>query len=126
MSDSFTAGTVEVFKALGDASRLKILRLISKNANNLCVGMIAGKLDISQPAVSQHLKVLKNTGLVIADRKGYHIHYSVNTKALEKYGINTIEFLKGIDAEIESGNECELKGNEEECSRLQESREQEQ
>ena len=125
MSDSFTADTAEVFKALGDASRLKILRLISKNGNNLCVGMIAGKLDISQPAVSQHLKVLKNSGLVIADRKGYHIHYSVNTKALEKYGIDTIEFLKGIDAEIDSGSECEFKGNQPECEKLKDSEKQE-
>ncbi len=119
MSDSFVNNTAEVFKALGDPSRLKILRLISKSGNNLCVGMIAAKLDISQPAVSQHLKVLKNSGLVVADRRGYHIHYSVNTKSLEKYGMDTLAFLKGIDAEIDSGSECELKDNQAECENLQ-------
>jgi ArsR family transcriptional regulator, arsenate/arsenite/antimonite-responsive transcriptional repressor len=118
MSDSLVNSTAEIFKALGDQSRLKILRLISKNGNNLCVGMIAGKLDISQPAVSQHLKILKNSGLVMADRKGYHIHYSVNSQALEKYGIDTLQFLKGIDAEINSGSECELRDKKEECESL--------
>ena len=44
---------------------------------------MAGLLGVTQPAVSQHLRVLKGVGLVNGKRQGYHIHYSVNSEALE-------------------------------------------
>ncbi len=53
----------DFFKALGDATRIKILKLLLSH-NKLCVGMIAFKLNITQPAVSQHLKTLKTNGVV--------------------------------------------------------------
>ena len=49
--------TAEIFKALGDGSRLRILKLIATKGNVLCVGYIAKHLGLSQPAVSQHLKL---------------------------------------------------------------------
>ena len=47
---------VDVFKALGDSSRLKIFNILISANSNLCVGMIAHNLSMTQPAVSQHLK----------------------------------------------------------------------
>lgn len=89
--------TADIFKALGDPSRLKIIKLILMNGNNLCVGMIAHRLNISQPAVSQHLKILKNAGLVEGNRMGFHMHYKVNNNSLNNYGININELLNNIE-----------------------------
>ena len=52
---------VKIYKALSVKSRLQILKLIKDK--ELCVNAITGKLDISQPAVSQHLSVLKKVAL---------------------------------------------------------------
>lgn len=70
--------TVDAFKALGDPTRLKVLRLLSDSGNNLCVTAIAHKLVIAQPTISQHLKVLKNVGIVKAQRMGNHVHYRLD------------------------------------------------
>ncbi|MBD3305833.1 metalloregulator ArsR/SmtB family transcription factor [candidate division KSB3 bacterium] len=74
----------EFFKALGDPTRLKILRLLtSYPERKLCVGAIAQRLGITQPAVSQHLKVLKHVRLVEPNREGYRVHYAVNRDTME-------------------------------------------
>jgi ArsR family transcriptional regulator len=69
-----------IFSALADPTRLKLLTLLSKQEgpDALCVGALTGLLGISQPAVSQHLRILKSAGLVKGQRRGYHIHYSVD------------------------------------------------
>lgn len=103
----------EVFKALGDPTRLKIIKLILLNGNNLCVGMIAHRLDISQPAVSQHLKVLKNAGIVEANRIGFHIHYNVIEDALKDLGVDIIELLNRLSIELNKGKNCKFEGNKE-------------
>ena len=74
---------VKIYKALSVASRLKILKLIKDR--KLCVNAITKSLEISQPAVSQHLAVLKETGLVKSDRYGSIIHYTLNPKRLEDF-----------------------------------------
>jgi len=75
----------EDFKALGDPTRLKILHLLSSTKGYLCVCALADKIGITQPAASQHLKILKNVGLVKSSRKGYYVHYSINPNTLKKY-----------------------------------------
>ena len=76
----------EVFKAFGDPTRLRIMRILASNTDcNLCVGALARKLGVTQPAVSQHLKVLKNVGLLDANRRGYRVHYAINSEKLALY-----------------------------------------
>lgn len=75
----------EHFKALGDPTRLKILELLVSRKHLLCVCAIASKLGISQPAASQHLKVLKQAGLVKGTRRGYHVHYAINPGTLASF-----------------------------------------
>ena len=77
----------EVFGALADPTRLKLVKLLccQRVPDALCVNALAGLLGVSQSAVSQHLKVLKNIRLVKGERRGYHIHYSVDREALERY-----------------------------------------
>ncbi len=68
----------QIFKALSDATRLKILQMIY--LKEMCVYDIYKKLEISQPAVSHHLKILKQADLVQANKKGKWVIYSVNDK----------------------------------------------
>ena len=76
-----------IFGALADPTRLKLLKLLSgqKDPDALCVNALVGLLGISQPAISQHLRVLKSVGLVRGERRGYHVHYSVDPDALKHY-----------------------------------------
>ena len=67
-------------KALADEKRIKILRLLSKS--DLCVGALAAHLGVSKPAVSQHLKILRQAGLVTGEKRGYWVHYMVDKNAL--------------------------------------------
>jgi len=67
--------STRVFRALSVESRARILYLLSRRS--LCVGALSNLAGISAGAVSQHLRVLKDAGLVEADRRGYFIHYRV-------------------------------------------------
>ena len=66
---------VKLFKALSVETRLRIVQLLFRRT--LCVGALSNLLGVSPGAVSQHLRVLRDTGLVEADRRGYFIHYYV-------------------------------------------------
>lgn len=81
-----TAEQAAVFSALADPTRLKLVKLLVRQhaPNRLCVNALAGLLGVTQSAVSQHLRVLKAIGLVTGERRGYHIHYSVNREMMEQ------------------------------------------
>ena len=113
--DKYLSETVEIFKALGDYTRLKILKLL-QSKGTLCVGMLSQEIGISQPAVSQHLKVLKTAGLIEGEKNGYHMHYKVQ---LEKFtDINLKDILSRIRIESKSGEKCELAGEEQKCREI--------
>lgn len=63
----------KVFEALSSTVRRKILAYLSES--ELTAGEIAEKFDISKPAVSQHLGVLENAGLVAREKRGQFVHY---------------------------------------------------
>jgi ArsR family transcriptional regulator len=75
-----------LFNVLADPTRLKLLRLLlqQKDSHSLCVNALAFHLGVTQPAVSQHLKLLKTAGLVKGERHGYRIHYFVKKGALNQ------------------------------------------
>ncbi|MBI4776125.1 MAG: metalloregulator ArsR/SmtB family transcription factor [Deltaproteobacteria bacterium] len=73
---------VTSLKALADDKRLKILRMLL--TGDLCVGALAKHLGISKPAVSQHLRILRKTGLVKGEKRGYWTHYIVDRQALTR------------------------------------------
>lgn len=75
----------EVFQALSDPTRLKILNMVATRSNNFFVAEIAEKLGISSSAVSQHLKVLKNAGIVEPVRDGFHVYYKINDEIIESF-----------------------------------------
>ncbi|MDP2044924.1 MAG: metalloregulator ArsR/SmtB family transcription factor, partial [Deltaproteobacteria bacterium] len=74
----------EMFKVLAVETRVKILELL-KTQGPLGAKEIARQSGISPAAASQHLKILKQAGLVRSERQGYWIPYAVNPETLEKY-----------------------------------------
>jgi ArsR family transcriptional regulator, arsenate/arsenite/antimonite-responsive transcriptional repressor len=77
---------VALFKALGDPTRMRLIRMLASGmATKVSVIELAQKLGISQPAVSQHLKILKNVGIVEPQREGYYVYYLINTDTLKHY-----------------------------------------
>ena len=81
-----TEEQVAVFSALADPTRLRLVRLLcqQRDPDALCVNALAALLGVTQSAVSQHLRVLKAIGLVKGERRGYHIHYSINPEAVKR------------------------------------------
>ena len=73
---------VKVFKALSDETRLKILLIISKRT--ICQKGISKQLGISDSAVSQHIKVLKEANIVTGIKEGYSVIYVINEEAFNK------------------------------------------
>lgn len=70
------------FKALSDPSRRKILRLLRDE--DMTAGDIAQHFPMSWASVSHHLGVLKEAGLVVAEREGQYIRYSLNATVLQE------------------------------------------
>jgi DNA-binding transcriptional ArsR family regulator len=69
-----------VFQALSDVTRLEILRLLAPAPMN--VTRIVAHLKCAQPAVSRHLKILREAALLTGERKGKEIEYSVDAEAV--------------------------------------------
>jgi len=72
----------EIFKVLSVETRVKILDLLKAHGPSGAKD-IAATIGVTTAAVSQHLKILKQAGLVRSERKGYWIPYSVDEKAME-------------------------------------------
>jgi DNA-binding transcriptional ArsR family regulator len=75
---------VKCFKTLGDSNRLRIIEILLRS--DLCVGALAKLLGLSEPALSQHLKLLREAGLVRGEKRGYWTHYSVEKESLRQIG----------------------------------------
>ncbi|AUH68974.1 MULTISPECIES: ArsR/SmtB family transcription factor [Gordonia] len=78
------AGEVSsVFKALADPIRLRLFSLIASHAGGeACVCDISPAVDVAQPTISHHLKVLKAAGLVASERRASWVYYRVVPEAL--------------------------------------------
>jgi DNA-binding transcriptional ArsR family regulator len=90
-----------IFSVLADPTRLKLLRLLAKQqeTNALCVNALAYQLGVTQSAISQHLRVLKSSGLVKGDRRGYRVHYFLNRESLARAKQQLIAALDLEDTE---------------------------
>ena len=82
----------QTMKALSDPTRREILKMLKKGS--LSAGEIEEHFDISFPAVSRHLSVLKDADLVRDDRDGKNVYYTLNTSVLEEI-LAWLEALKG-------------------------------
>ena len=81
-------------KGIGNENRYRILEALMRGPRT--VGEIAGKARIPQPAVSQHLKVLKSANLVSDERNGKEVYYSINV-------LYMADLLKKLAMSVEQG-----------------------
>lgn len=89
-------------KALGHPARIAIIEYLLKVNACIC-GDIVNELPLSQPTVSQHLKELKNAGLIKGNIEGNAIYYCINETGFEKIKV----FFNEIDFHFEERkNEC--------------------
>ena len=83
-------GFIQTLKSLSDEKRLELVKLLL--THDLCVGALAQHLRLSEAAVSQHLKILREAGLVKGEKRGYWTHYMVEKNKLNELA----EFLRGL------------------------------
>lgn len=69
---------VEIFKALGDETRLRLVNLFLQTVEDLCVCEMVDALGLPQYQISKHLTILKNAGLLQATRQGTWVYYRLD------------------------------------------------
>src|SRR3989337_264138 len=86
---------VRVYRALGDRTRLRLVKRLAglEPGDALCVNALVAQLGVSQPAVSQHLSVLRAVDIVIGERRGYHVHYRLSPQGLAAYRAQAFTLL---------------------------------
>jgi ArsR family transcriptional regulator len=72
-----------IFRLLSVDTRVRMIQLLKRRS--LCVNALARSLELTAAAVSQHLRVLRDAGIVTADKQGYFVHYRINEKALARW-----------------------------------------
>ena len=74
----------ELFRILSDPTRLRLVKLLSESPRSLCVGALTARLEVTQSAVSQHLRVLRQAGLVHGERRGNRVHYTLEVSKIKE------------------------------------------
>ena len=102
--DSCYQNRAVIFKALGDENRWKILDILK--GGEKCADVLLNKLEISQPTLSHHMKILCDAGLVTGRKEGKWTHYSISEKGVEQ-ATECLRQLTTLDAEYENKSCCE-------------------
>ena len=89
-----------IFKALNDQTRRKIIELLKNKEMN--AGEIADQFNISRPSISHHLDILKQADLIMSEKKGQFVHYTLNTTILEDLLSWVIEVSASTKKEIKT------------------------
>ena len=79
------------FKALGDENRLQIVKMIAKR-DDVCACSLLDDLNMTQPTLSHHMKLLRDCGVVKARKEGRWMHYSLDSEVVEQLA----SFLKEL------------------------------
>ena len=74
----------ELTKAIGHPARVRILRILARKDGCVC-GEIVEELPLAQSTVSQHLKILKDCGLIRGDVDGPRVCYCIDPRALRRF-----------------------------------------
>jgi len=90
----------DIFKALADPTRRKILKMLRER--DLTAGEISDAFNISKPSISHHLNLLKQANLVMGDKQGQNVLYSLNTTVFQ----DIVQFFYELQ---ERGKENETK-----------------
>jgi len=100
---------VNILKALSDDTRYRLVNFLLKH--DFCVGALATRLDISESAVSQHLKILRDAGIVKGDKRGYFTHYYVDRERLKEAASQIIELSRVVPLDKECHQGCSKEDN---------------
>lgn len=93
-----------VLKVLSVEARVKIVHLLK--IRSMCDNALACRLGISQGAVSQHLRIMRDAGLVIDEKRGYYVHYRLNGKTLDQWKRMLDDLLILDKNETQETGEC--------------------
>jgi ArsR family transcriptional regulator len=85
----------KVFKAFSSDIRMKIFEFLLEG--KMCVSGIVSKLNVTQPAVTQHLKILRQVGLIKSEKIGYWMHYSIDESGLSKIKKGLTDFVNDLN-----------------------------
>ncbi len=94
LSDGEAQATAEVFKALADPARVRIVNVLATSGEPVCVCNLIEPLGLSQPTVSHHLKKLTEAGLLEREQRGKWAYFSLRPEAIEKLG--AVVEMKGV------------------------------
>ena len=94
----------KVFKAFCDENRLKILEMLRGGEKCACV--LLKRMDISQPTLSHHMKILFDSGIVSARREGKWMYYSISDAGAD----NAVRLLRELTAKSASENDEGVEG----------------
>jgi ArsR family transcriptional regulator, arsenate/arsenite/antimonite-responsive transcriptional repressor len=94
LSEAEAVATADVFKALADPARVRIVNLLATSTGSVCICELIEPLGLSQPTVSHHMKKLYDAGLVDREQRGKWAYFSLRPEAAEKLGVVTD--LKGV------------------------------
>ena len=72
-----------LFKILSIATRVRMIELLKQHS--LCVNALSRMLGVTPAAVSQHLRILRDSDVVIARKTGYFVHYQINPQTLKDW-----------------------------------------
>ncbi|WP_312906994.1 ArsR/SmtB family transcription factor [Tissierella praeacuta] len=75
---------IKTFKALSDNNRIKILYLLKEEKSTF--KNIESNLELTQPTISHHIKILKEAGLIVEEKQGKYKCYSINKLQVELVG----------------------------------------
>ena len=94
LTDEDARATATLFKALADPTRVRIVSILSRSEDSVCVCELTPVLDVSQPTVSHHLKKLVQAGLLRREQRGVWAYYHLDRDGLERAA--SILDLKGV------------------------------
>jgi len=93
LDEDEAVATAQLFKALGDPARVRIVNLVATSDEPVCACELYEPLGLSQPTVSHHLKTLVETGLLDREQRGKWAYFSLRRDAVEK--LASVADLKG-------------------------------
>jgi ArsR family transcriptional regulator len=93
LSDAEAGATAELFRALGDPARVRIVNLVARSDEPVCACELYEPLRLSQPTVSHHLKKLVEAGLLEREQRGKWAYFSLRREAVET--LAAVADLKG-------------------------------
>jgi ArsR family transcriptional regulator len=94
LSADEAVATAELFKALGDPARVRIVNLLASAGEPVCACHLNEPVGLSQPTVSHHLKKLVEVGLLDREQRGKWAYFSLRPEAVEKLAL--VADLKGV------------------------------